>query len=104
MRAPAIVIFTSGNGGERYADTWPFSGRKTELLEGGLRPGDHFVAGPHCAGPRQRAGDREHGLAPNVAGGCRHGAGCSLSARWGEPAAASYGGCECRRAQAVLAL
>jgi len=32
-----IVIFTSDNGGERYSDTWPFSGRKTELLEGGLR-------------------------------------------------------------------
>ena len=32
-----IVVFTSDNGGERFADTWPFSGRKTELLEGGLR-------------------------------------------------------------------
>jgi arylsulfatase A-like enzyme len=32
-----IVIFTSDNGGERYADTWPFTGKKTELLEGGLR-------------------------------------------------------------------
>jgi arylsulfatase A-like enzyme len=32
-----IVIFTSDNGGECYADTWPFTGRKTELLEGGLR-------------------------------------------------------------------
>jgi arylsulfatase A-like enzyme len=32
-----IVIFTSDNGGERFADTWPFSGRKTELLEGGVR-------------------------------------------------------------------
>jgi len=32
-----IVVFTSDNGGERYADTWPFTGRKTELLEGGLR-------------------------------------------------------------------
>ncbi|MGA2291682.1 sulfatase family protein [Bradyrhizobium sp.] len=32
-----IVIFTSDNGGERFADTWPFNGRKTELLEGGLR-------------------------------------------------------------------
>lgn len=32
-----IVVFTSDNGGERYSDTWPFSGRKTELLEGGLR-------------------------------------------------------------------
>jgi arylsulfatase A-like enzyme len=32
-----IVIFTSDNGGERFADIWPFIGRKTELLEGGLR-------------------------------------------------------------------
>lgn len=32
-----IVIFTSDNGGERFSDTWPFSGHKTELLEGGLR-------------------------------------------------------------------
>jgi arylsulfatase A-like enzyme len=32
-----IVIFTSDNGGERFADTWPFTGRKTELLEGGVR-------------------------------------------------------------------
>lgn len=31
-----IVIFTSDNGGERYADTWPFTGRKSELLDGGL--------------------------------------------------------------------
>ena len=32
-----IVIFTSDNGGERFSDTWPFTGRKQELLEGGLR-------------------------------------------------------------------
>jgi arylsulfatase A-like enzyme len=32
-----VVIFTSDNGGERFADTWPFTGRKLELLEGGLR-------------------------------------------------------------------
>ena len=32
-----IVVFTSDNGGERYSDTWPFTGKKTELLEGGLR-------------------------------------------------------------------
>jgi arylsulfatase A-like enzyme len=32
-----IVIFTSDNGGERFSDTWPFSGKKEELLEGGLR-------------------------------------------------------------------
>ena len=32
-----IVVFTSDNGGERYAKTWPLTGMKTELLEGGLR-------------------------------------------------------------------
>jgi arylsulfatase A-like enzyme len=31
------VIFTSDNGGERFSDTWPFTGKKMELLEGGLR-------------------------------------------------------------------
>ncbi len=46
-----IVLFTSDNGGERYSDNWPFTGHKTELLEGGLRipavvrwPG-HIAAG-----------------------------------------------------------
>jgi arylsulfatase A-like enzyme len=32
-----IVVFTSDNGGERFSDIWPFTGVKTELLEGGLR-------------------------------------------------------------------
>jgi arylsulfatase A-like enzyme len=32
-----IVIFTSDNGGERFSKTWPFTGMKQELLEGGLR-------------------------------------------------------------------
>src|SRR5438093_4998391 len=32
-----VVIFTSDNGGERFSDTWPFTGKKMELLEGGLR-------------------------------------------------------------------
>src|SRR5262245_51667615 len=32
-----VVIFTSDNGGERFSLTWPFSGMKSELLEGGLR-------------------------------------------------------------------
>ncbi len=32
-----IVVFTSDNGGERFSDTWPFSGKKTHLLEGGIR-------------------------------------------------------------------
>ncbi len=50
-----IVVFTSDNGAERYGDTWPFTGNKTELLEGGLRvpamiawPG-HIKAGSTCA-------------------------------------------------------
>ena len=37
LTADTIVVFTSDNGGERFADTWPFTGRKTELLEGGIR-------------------------------------------------------------------
>ncbi len=32
-----IVVFASDNGGERFSDVWPFTGAKTELLEGGLR-------------------------------------------------------------------
>ncbi len=32
-----IVVFTSDNGGERFSNTWPFSGQKSELLEGGIR-------------------------------------------------------------------
>jgi arylsulfatase A-like enzyme len=37
MRENTIVVFTSDNGGERFSDTWPFIGAKTELLEGGIR-------------------------------------------------------------------
>jgi arylsulfatase A-like enzyme len=32
-----IVVFTSDNGGERFARTWPFNGMKGEVLEGGIR-------------------------------------------------------------------
>ena len=32
-----FVVFTSDNGGERYSDTWPFVGKKMDLLEGGIR-------------------------------------------------------------------
>jgi arylsulfatase A-like enzyme len=32
-----IVVFTSDNGGERFAKSWPFNGMKGELLEGGIR-------------------------------------------------------------------
>jgi arylsulfatase A-like enzyme len=32
-----LVVFTSDNGGERFSYQWPFSGKKGELLEGGIR-------------------------------------------------------------------
>lgn len=32
-----LVTFTSDNGGERFAKSWPFNGMKGELLEGGIR-------------------------------------------------------------------
>ena len=32
-----LVIFTSDNGGERYSFSWPFTGQKMDLHEGGLR-------------------------------------------------------------------
>jgi arylsulfatase A-like enzyme len=37
MDKDTVVVFTSDNGGERFSDTWPFTGKKTELLEGGIR-------------------------------------------------------------------
>ena len=37
LRDNTIVVFTSDNGGERFSDVWPFTGRKSELLEGGIR-------------------------------------------------------------------
>jgi arylsulfatase A-like enzyme len=46
-----IVIFTSDNGGERFADTWPFSGKKTELLRGRAAYSRvDLVARPHFSG------------------------------------------------------
>jgi arylsulfatase A-like enzyme len=32
-----LLIFTSDNGGERFSYEWPFSGKKGDLLEGGIR-------------------------------------------------------------------
>jgi arylsulfatase A-like enzyme len=46
-----IVIFTSDNGGERFSDTWPFTGKKTELLEGGLRI-PSVISWPACIPPK----------------------------------------------------
>ena len=52
-----IVIFTSDNGGERFSDTWPFTGRKTRAAGG--RAADsrgNLLARPHSAGPDERPG------------------------------------------------
>ncbi|MGA8052171.1 MAG: sulfatase-like hydrolase/transferase [Burkholderiales bacterium] len=35
--ANTIVVFTSDNGGERFSDVWPLTGKKMDLLEGGIR-------------------------------------------------------------------
>lgn len=32
-----LVVFSSDNGGERYSDVWPLTGRKMDVLEGGIR-------------------------------------------------------------------
>jgi arylsulfatase A-like enzyme len=32
-----VVVFTSDNGGERFSDSWPLTGKKMDLLEGGIR-------------------------------------------------------------------
>lgn len=37
MDRDTLIVFTSDNGGERYSNTWPFTGTKGELLEGGIR-------------------------------------------------------------------
>ena len=37
MDQDTLIVFTSDNGGERYSNTWPFTGTKGELLEGGIR-------------------------------------------------------------------
>lgn len=37
MEQDTVVVFTSDNGGERFSHNWPFTGIKTELLEGGIR-------------------------------------------------------------------
>ncbi len=36
-RDNTLVLFTSDNGGERFSDSWPLTGKKMDLLEGGIR-------------------------------------------------------------------
>lgn len=37
LERDTLVVFTSDNGGERFSFNWPFTGKKFELYEGGLR-------------------------------------------------------------------
>jgi len=53
-----IVVFTSDNGGERFAKSWPLNGMKGELLEGGIRV-PLIVRWPN----RVRAGSQSNELA-----------------------------------------
>jgi len=50
-----IIIFTSDNGGERFADTWPFTGKKTELLEVACASRPWFMA---CSVPQGRTSEQ----------------------------------------------
>jgi arylsulfatase A-like enzyme len=36
-RDNTFIVFTSDNGGERFSDMWPLTGKKMDLLEGGIR-------------------------------------------------------------------
>jgi len=96
-----IVIFTSDNGGERFSHNWPFSGQKTELLEGGIR-----VAALARA-PEQRhhrPGCHHHGLVAYAAGQCRYRARPGLPQRRPESVANFAGPATPPGAHLVLAL
>ena len=69
-----IVIFTSDNGGERFADTWPFTGRKTELLEGGIRI-PAIISWPASNGARPTAPPR-HSKRCSISPSCRSAHSC----------------------------
>ena len=105
MAENTIVIFTSDNGGERFADTWPFTGRKTELLEGGLRI-PAIISWPARI-PQGRTTEQvavNHGLAADASGGRRRLIRSSIPARRHQFIADAYAGRTASRAQAVLAL
>ena len=100
-----IVIFTSDNGGERFADTWPFTGKKTELLEGGLRIPSVISWPAHI--PKNRTTDQVSismdWVATLLAAAGSPSRPC-LPARWDQSSASADAKCTACPAQAVLAL
>jgi arylsulfatase A-like enzyme len=100
-----LVIFTSDNGGERFSDTWPFSGKKGELLEGGRAyPGNREVAGTRACSNHQPTSFHEHGLAAHAAGRGRNGTRSDVSFRWHQSSTNAHAGRSARFAQGLLAL
>ena len=77
-----VVVFTSDNGGERFSDVWPLTGKKMDLLEGGIRV-PYIVRWPARvkAGERDGAARHHDGLGGDVARGGRRRAASGLPAR-----------------------
>jgi len=100
-----IIIFTSDNGGERFADTWPFTGKKTELFGRGFADsGLDLMACTHPEGPDNRPGLHQHGLDADVARGRWDRTPSVIPRRWHESLADPDSECASGPSQAVLAL
>ena len=100
-----IVVFTSDNGGERFSNTWPFTGMKGELLEGGLRiPAIVRWPGRIAAGSVSEQVMISMDWLPTLLAAAGTAAGPGLSARRREPAADPDRPRGAASAQAVLAL
>ena len=82
LASNTIVVLTSDNGGERFSNTWPFSGMKQELTR--RRPPrsvDRALARADRGGIGLRTGDDNDGLDADTAGRRWHLAGCGLCIR-----------------------